>query len=210
MTTSPHDVLTPMRVEPVTLENEHVRLEPLHEKHASDLSIAVEDDTFRYFPMRSSVRTVPELRRYIAFQTSRDDTLAFAIIDPKTNRAIGSTSYMTIRPEHRSLEIGSTWITSSARGTRINPAMKRLLLAHAFETLGAVRVELKTDSRNARSRAAILKLGALEEGTLRNHIVMPDGVLRHSVYYSVTPEEWPRVKARLDERLTRSPSPRPR
>ena len=195
------DLLTSMRVEPVTLTSDRVTLEPLEHKHAPALIDALDDDTFRYMPMRSRVKTPSELRRYIDFQTTRDDTLAFAVIDNSTGRAVGSTSYMSIRPEHRSLEIGSTWIARPARGTPVNPSMKRLLLAHAFETLGAVRVELKTDARNERSRRAIAKLGATEEGTLRSHMIMPDSTLRDTVVYAITREQWPGVRERLDERL---------
>ena len=194
------DLLTSMALEPVTLANEHVTLEPLAIKHTSDLVEGLDDDTFIHMPMRSRVRTPSEVRRYIEFQTSRPDTIAFAVLEP-SGRAIGSTSYMSIRAEHRSVEIGSTWIEQRARGTNINPAMKRLLLAHAFDKRGAIRVELKTDARNARSRAAILKLSAIEEGTLRHHMIMPDGALRDTVVYAITRNDWPAVRERLDSRL---------
>lgn len=196
------DLLTSMVLEPVTLANKHVTLKPLAIKHTSDLVDALDDDTFAFMPMRSRVRTPSEVRRYIEFQTSRPDTIPFAVLDP-SGRAIGSTSYMSIRAEHRSVEIGSTWIAASARGTKTNPAMKRLLLAHAFDERGAIRVELKTDSRNARSRAAILKLGAIEEGTLRHHMIMPGAALRDTVVYAITRNDWPTVRDRLDQRLTR-------
>ncbi len=190
-----------MAVAPVTLSNTIVTLEPIALTHADDFVDAMDDSVFAYMPMRSSVRTKNEVRRYIEFQMARPSTIVFTVIDNATNRAIGSTSYMNIRPDHHGLEIGSTWITTPARGTKINPAMKHLMLKHAFEELNAIRVELKTDARNAQSRAAILKLGAEFEGILRNHIIMPDGHLRGSATYSITPDQWPAISEQLLERI---------
>lgn len=195
------DALTPMVPKPVTLRCDTVTLEPLAPRHAPDLCAAIDDRVFEFMPMRSSIRTPSQVRRYVQFQIARENTIAFAVIDNATGRAIGSSSYMAIRPEHRGLEIGSTWITASARGTPVNPAMKRLMLSHAFETLGAVRVELKTDALNARSRRAIEKLGARPEGVMRAHMVMPDGRLRDTALYAITREDWPGVAQRLRERL---------
>lgn len=195
------DPLEPMEVVPVTLRNEHVTLEPLALKHATDIGEALDDGVFRYMPMRSSVRTPSEVRRYIEFQTSRASTVAFAVIDNTTGRCIGSTSYMSIRPDHRGLEIGSTWISKASRGTRINPSMKLLMLEHAFEALDAIRVELRTDARNTRSRAAIEKLGAVFEGILRAHIIMPDRHLRNTACYSITHDEWSDVRKTLQNRV---------
>ena len=185
----------------VTLRNEVVTLEPIENWHAPDLCASLDDDVFSFMPMRSSVKTLSEVRRYVEFQQRRTETIAFAVIDNATGRAIGSTSFMGIRSEHRALEIGSTWITKSARGTRVNPAMKHLMLSHVFDALGTVRVELKTDARNLRSRSAILKLGALYEGMLRAHMIMPDGALRDTAVYSITRDEWPMVDAGLRARL---------
>ncbi len=190
-----------MVVEPVTLTNESVTLEPLSHEHIDAIMESIDDSVFKYMPMRSSVRTKNEIRRYIDFQLSRPSTIVFAVVDNSTGKAIGSTSYMNIRPEHRGLEIGSTWIAKHARGTKVNPSMKYLMLKHAFEQLGAIRVELKTDARNAQSRAAILKLGAHFEGILRHHIIMPDGHLRDSAVYSIIPEQWEDVSAALLERI---------
>lgn len=195
------DLLTPMVPEPVTLRNAVVTLEPLGVRHARDLCDAIDDGVFAYMPMRSSVKTITEVRRYVEFQVRRPSTITFAVIDNASGRAVGSTSYMGIRPEHRGLEIGSTWISKDARGTRINPAMKHLMLSHAFETLGAVRVELRTDARNAHSRAAIEKLGAVYEGMMRAHMIMPDTALRDTAVYAITREEWAAVDSRLLERL---------
>jgi RimJ/RimL family protein N-acetyltransferase len=108
---------------------------------------------------------------------------------------------MDIRPEHRGLEIGWTWIGKAYQGTQVNPENKYLLLRHAFETLGAIRVQLKTDARNIQSQRAMAKLGAKLEGTLRNQIILPDGYYRHSVMFSVIADEWPEVKAAIERRL---------
>jgi RimJ/RimL family protein N-acetyltransferase len=196
-----HDLLTAMNIEPVTLRNTIVTLEPLETRHAPDLCAALDDRVFEFMPMRSSVQTLSEVRRYVEFQRSRPNTIAFAVIDNASGRAIGSSSFMSIRPEHRGLEIGSTWITKPARGTRVNPAMKHLMLSHAFESLGAVRVELKTDARNLRSRSAILKLGAQYEGIMRQHLIMPDGHLRDTALYSITNDGWNAVDTGLRARL---------
>lgn len=195
------NLLDPMHIQPVTLRNEFVTLEPLALRHASDIVDAIDDAVFRYMPMRSSVRTPSEVRRYIEFQSSRPNTLAFAVIDNASNKAVGSTSFMNIRADHRGLEIGSTWISAASRGTKINPSMKLLMLEHAFEACGAIRVELRTDARNAQSRAAIEKLGAIFEGILRAHIIMPDGHLRDTASYSVTRQEWSEVKESLSNRV---------
>ncbi len=190
-----------MVVKSVTLTNESVTLEPLSHKHTDAITESIDDSVFKYMPMRSSIRTKNEVRRYIDFQLSRPSTIVFAVVDNSTGKAIGSTSYMNIRPEHRGLEIGSTWIAKHARGTKVNPSMKYLMLKHAFEELGAIRVELKTDARNAQSRAAILKLGAHFEGILRHHIIMPDEHLRDSAMYSIIPEQWEDVSATLLARI---------
>lgn len=195
------DLLSPMVPQPVTLRNEVVTLEPLEIRHAPDLCAALDNRVFEFMPMRSSVQTLSEVRRYVEFQQSRPSTIAFAVIDNGTGKAIGSTSFMSIRPEHRGLEIGSTWITASARGTRINPAMKHLMLGHAFDTLGTIRVELKTDARNLQSRSAILKLGAQFEGIMRQHLIMPDGHLRDTALYSITNDGWNAVDTGLRARL---------
>jgi len=196
------NLLEPMDIQPITLGNEHVTLEPLSMNHAAGIAEALDDGVFRYMPMRSSVRTPSEVRRYIEFQCGRANSVVFAVIDNTLGRCVGSTSYMNIRPDHRGLEIGSTWISAASRGTKINPSMKLLMLEHAFETLGAIRVELRTDARNARSRAAIEKLGAVYEGTLRAHIIMPDGHLRDTAGYSITQAEWPQTRESLNNRVS--------
>jgi len=127
----------------------------------------------------------------------------FATIDLASGRAIGSTRFLNIVPEHRRLEIGWTWVGTGFQRTGANREAKLLQLAHAFDDLGANRVEFKTDSRNGPSRAALLGIGATFEGIFRNHMIMPDGPLRHSAYYSVVAEDWPGVRVRLEAPLDR-------
>ncbi len=129
--------------------------------------------------------------------------LPFAVIDQKNNRVAGSTRYLDIRPNDRAIEIGSTWLGSEFQRTAINSECKYLLLRHAFEELGAVRVTLKTDGRNEQSQRAIERLGAVREGVLRKHMVMWDGYVRDTVYYSILDSEWPQVKDRLKGLLNR-------
>jgi N-acetyltransferase len=195
------DPHTPLVPQTVVLSNHVVTLEPIAHKHTDAIVEALDDSVFAYMPMRSSIRTKNEVRRYIDFQLSRPSTIVFAVIENTSGKAIGSTSYMNIRPDHRGLEIGSTWIAKHARGTKVNPSMKYLMLKHAFEELGAIRVELKTDARNTQSRAAILKLGAHFEGILRQHIIMPDGHLRDSAMYSIIPDQWEDVSTTLLTRI---------
>ena len=135
---------------------------------------------------------------------AKGTVLPFTTIDRKTGRIVGSTSYLAIEPAHKRLEIGGTWITPSHQRSPVNTEAKLLQLSHCFEVLGCNRVEFKTDSRNAKSRAALARIGAVEEGTFRAHMVMPDGALRTSVYFSVIASEWPGVKARLLQKLARS------
>jgi len=127
--------------------------------------------------------------------------VVFVVRDVASQRVVGSTRYLNLEPAHGRLEIGSTFYAPAARGTYVNPACKRLLLGHAFEELGAHRVELKCDARNTRSRASILAIGAKEEGTLRQHMVLRDGFVRDTVYFSVLDTEWPSVRSLLDGRV---------
>lgn len=178
-----------------------MRLEPLTEAHLEPLHAATPFETFVYFTNRPRDGTrgaFLEHFRAIAADTTRAQ---FAVIDRATGGVVGSSAYLDIRPAHRGVEIGYTWYAPSVRGTRVNPESKWLLLRHAFETLGCVRVQLKTDGRNVHSQRAIAKLGAVLEGTLRRHIVMPDGFVRDTVMFSILPEEWPAVEQGLLARL---------
>jgi RimJ/RimL family protein N-acetyltransferase len=193
----------PMKVTPVTLEGRHARLEPLSLAHHADLcAIGLEPELWRFIP--TQVGTPDEMRGYI--QTALDEqargvSLPFAQIEKASGRAIGSTRYGNIERAHHRVEIGWTWIAPAFQRTAVNTEAKYLLLKHAFERLGCIRVELKTDSLNERSRKAILRIGAKEEGILRNHMICSTGRIRHTVYFSITDAEWPDVKARLQARL---------
>jgi len=186
-------------VRPTTLEDDVVRLVPLDVAHASALLDAATPETFGYFSRGPSPWTAAGMRTFIEFLLGPAGTLAFCVM--VEGRASGITTYLDIRPAHRGLEIGWTWLTPSLRGTQTNPAMKRLMLSHAFDELGAIRVCLKTDERNAQSRAAILKLGAKFEGILREAVIMPDGFHRSTAMYSILAREWPEVREGLNGRL---------
>ncbi len=185
------------------LEGERVRLEPLDERHVPGLLAAATDPaTWTWLFERLDDEAV--LRAWLADALRARDAgteLPFATLDARTGRVVGSTRYMAITPAHRRLEIGWTWLAPAAWGTGINVEAKLLLLTHAFETLGAMRVELKTDARNERSRTAILALGAQFEGVFRKHMRMADGRIRDSAWYAITDDDWPVVRARLVARL---------
>ena len=192
------------QVEPVTLMGKVVRLEPLSLAHVADLcEVGLDDDIWRYM-LYGWVRTPQDMQRWVesmlALQEKGTD-LPFAVIHLAGNRAIGATRYLEIRPADRGLEIGGTWYGKAYQRTAVNTESKYLLLKHAFEALGCIRVQFKTDLRNVRSQQAIERLGAVKEGILRNHRILPDGTIRHSVYYSIIAEEWPAVKARLEQFL---------
>ncbi len=188
-------------VMPVTMEGRWLRLEPLQESHAEALAAVTPPETFRYFTVHPSGSGAEAMRAMIRGFAGDSTRLHWAMVLRESGAVVGSTAYLDIRPAHRGLEVGFTWITPEHRGTRVNPESKRLMLGHAFETLGAERVQLKCDARNARSRAAILKLGATFEGVLRRHIIMPDGYVRDTAMYSVVRGEWEGVRAGLRQRL---------
>lgn len=194
-----------MQVKPVVLEGQRVRLEPLQLSHAAALYAACQDpEIWRYMPYKQPA-ALSEMEAWIVLALDaqeRGTDVPFAIIDCHVERAVGSTRYLNILPKDRGLEIGWTWLTEAARRTSINTECKYLLLRHACETLGAIRVQLKTDSRNITSQRAIERIGAVKEGILRNHVIMPDGYYRHSVYYSILESEWPTVKAYLEGKLS--------
>jgi RimJ/RimL family protein N-acetyltransferase len=194
-----------MLIEPVTLEGRHVRLEPLSLHHHEGLTeVGLEESIWRWNPM--PVRNGEDMRAYIeealALQ-ERGLALPFATVERSSGRTVGSTRFGNIDMLNRHVEIGWTWIAPGWQRTAVNTEAKYLMLTHAFEHLGCMRVELKTDSLNERSRNAILRLGAKEEGTFRNHMVTSTGRIRHSVYFSIIDAEWPEVKARLEEKLAR-------
>lgn len=190
-----------MDVKPVTLEGRLVRMEPLSLDHAARLMEVADPQTFTYMWGKPENWTMADFQAYVQSLLSTPDMCPFATVLKETGQPVGVTTYMEIRPAHRGLEIGSTWIAQPYQGTSVNPECKYLLLRHAFETLGAVRVQLKTDGRNLHSQAAIAKLGAKKEGVLRKHVILPDGYMRDTVMFSITTDEWPQVKAGLEARL---------
>ena len=194
-----------MRVEPVVLEGSLVRLEPLSLAHHSGLSeVGLDEELWRWIP--TPVRTGAAMAAYIETalkEQASGASLPFALIEKTSGRAIGSTRYGNIEPAHHRVEIGWTWVARDWQRTMANTEAKYLLLRHAFETLGCMRVELKTDSLNERSRAAILRIGAREEGIFRNHMITASGRVRHTVYFSIVDSEWAAVKSRLEAKLGR-------
>lgn len=184
------------------LEDQILRLEPFIEGHREPLRSAADDpDLWRFHVLNQHAQTFDRYFDYYLAETAAGRECAFVIIDKATGRIAGSSAYLAIVPAHKRLEIGSTWYAKPFQGGRTNPAAKRLLVGHVIDTLGWNRVEFKLDSRNARSWAAMKKLGAVEEGIHRNHMLLPDGHIRHSVWFSITPGDWPGVKAGLDARL---------
>ena len=192
-----------MKIEPVTLQGRVVRLEPLALAHVPGLArIGLDPELWRWIP--TQVADAAQMQAWV--QTALDEqtagtSLPFAIISQASGEAIGSTRYMNIVPAHRRLEIGSTWLSTAAQRSGANTEAKLLLLTHAFEALKAIRVELKTDALNSKSRAAIARIGGIEEGIFRRHVICASGRVRDTVYFSMLDNEWPAVKARLRSML---------
>jgi RimJ/RimL family protein N-acetyltransferase len=190
-----------MALDKVALDGKFVRLEPLEERHREPLRPAAQHpEIFTFFtPMLGPLHD-----SYIDNALRRSDgsqELAFAVLLKAENRHVGMTRYLAIDETHKRLEIGSTWYEPAVWGGPVNPECKLLLMRHVFEALKFHRVEYKTDARNARSRAAILKLGATQEGIFRRHMITADGHVRDSVYFSIVDTDWPAVKAGLEKRL---------
>ena len=202
---APAVVESGMQIEPVTLSGATIRLEPLTAAHADALGDdALDPSIWRWMP--SAVTTPGDLRAYVAQALAEQRagvSLPFALVDRTSEKVIGSTRYGNISRENRRLEIGWTWIVPAYRRTAANTEMKLLLLRHAFETLGAQRVEFKTDALNEASRAALLRIGAVQEGTFRKHMLCDGGRVRDSVYFSIVDTEWPSVRERLEGLLRR-------
>ncbi len=192
-----------MVVEPITLAGNHVRLEPLSLDHLEGLcDVGLESKLWRW--TTSSIRTSEDMRNYVETALgcqAAGTALPFATFSANIGRVVGSTRFANIDRSNRRVEIGWTWVGSSWQRTAVNTEAKYLMLRHAFETLGCIRVEFKTDSLNEGSRKALLRIGAKEEGTLRNHMIVHDGRYRHSVYFSIIESEWPETRARLEEKL---------
>ncbi len=190
-----------MSIDAVTLTGRYVRLEPLEERHRETLRPAAQDPRIWAF---TASALGPDFDPWFDRALRERDAgreLPFAVCLLRDESLVGSTRYMAIEPAHKRLEIGSTWYAHAVWASEVNPECKLLLMRHVFETLGWNRVEYKTDSRNQRSRDALARLGAVEEGTFRRHMILADGHVRDSVYFSVTDADWPAVKAGLERRL---------
>lgn len=192
-------------IAPVRLHGNHVKLEPLVLEHLAGLTAAGADpEIWRWYV--APFQTSEAMRHWCdeaIEQTKAGSAVAFTVFDAKSGAALGSTRFAAIDRTHRRAEIGWTWYVRSAQRTPVNTECKYLMLREAFEQWGLIRVEFKTDSLNVRSRAALARIGAVEEGTFRNHMITHDGRIRHSVYYSITDVEWSAVKERLQQQLAR-------
>jgi N-acetyltransferase len=191
---------------PLTLEGSVVRLEPICQEHAELFWEVAKDDleeVFRWIPY--SMKTPEDFRKLVekAFaEQERGESVVFATVERSSGRVIGSTRFMNIDRANRRVEIGSTWIAPAWQRTAVNSEAKYLMLRHAFEVWGCMRVELKTDALNQKSRNAILRIGAKEEGTLRRHLITSTGRVRDTVYFSILDSEWPEVKLKLEAYLS--------
>ena len=187
--------------QPIELSNSHVVLEPLALSHAAEfLEIGQDARIWRYLAP-DPFRQLQDAHRWIAGMLQRASAtgeVSFSVFDLASGRLAGSSSFLDVRTEHGGLEIGFTWYGTAFQRTHVNTATKLALFTHAFEDLSANRVQLQTDLRNTASQNAIERLGAVKEGVLRKHKIYPDGYVRDSVMYSVTVDEWPDVRARLD------------
>jgi len=190
-----------LQVSPKILQGDLVRLEPLNEEHAQGLyNRGRYADDWKYLP-RPCFIDLADTRQWIDEALEASAQLPFAIVEKAKNKVVGSTRFLNIRPAHRGLEIGWTWIGQEWQRTHVNTETKLLLLTHAFERLGCIRVEFKTDARNERSQQALERIGAFREGVLRNHMIAQGNLLRDSVYYSITQEEWSDVKQGLRSKM---------
>jgi len=195
-----------MEVKPVTLSGRFVRLEPMSLDHADGLASIGVGQPFWDFMLYGRMDSMQDMRSWIQeilARAQQGTDLPFAVVHLASGRLAGATRYLNVMPKDRGLEIGGTWYGPEFQRTAVNTECKLLLLCHAFEVLGAIRVQFKTDLRNLRSQTAIERLGAVKEGVLRNHMILPDGRYRDSVYYSILDSEWPAVKARLAAVLER-------
>lgn len=193
-------------ITPITLTGKIVRLEPLSHGHVPDLAVAGKDESIWAFMRYGPVTTQTEMQRFVdnlLTLQERGTDLPFAVVHRETGKAVGMTRYMNIERGNRALEIGGTWYGVDYQRSGVNTECKFLLLRHAFEDLGCIRVQIKTDLRNERSQRAIERIGAVKEGVLRDHMLLPDGTVRSSVYYSILAREWPSVKQRLVGMLER-------
>lgn len=193
-------------IEPVTLVGKHVRLEPMTEAHIPGLTQIGVGQTFWDFMLYGNMETEADMQNWVRDIIARGEKgtdLPFVAIHLASGRVAGATRYLNIMPKDRGLEVGGTWYGPEFQRSPVNTECKYLLLTHAFETLDCIRVQLKTDLRNERSQKAIERIGAKKEGVLRNHMILPDGRFRHSVFYSILDTEWGDVKKNLEAMMAR-------
>ncbi|OGO22047.1 MAG: hypothetical protein A2Y54_02290 [Chloroflexi bacterium RBG_16_51_16] len=195
-----------MEVKPVILTGTHVRLEPMTEAHIPGLAEIGVGQDFWDFMLYGRMDSVDDMRgwvRQILARSTKGSDMPFVAVQLASGKVAGATRYLNIMPKDRGLEIGGTWYGVEFQRTAVNTECKYILLKHAFESLGCIRVQFKTDLRNVRSQMAIERIGAVKEGVLRNHMILPDGRFRDSVYYSIIDSEWSGVKSRLEDYLKR-------
>jgi RimJ/RimL family protein N-acetyltransferase len=198
-----------MKPEAVTLENDHVRLEPLEERHREPLRIAGNDaDLWVFANVNLNNTNFDSWIDHRLSEVANTNDLTWAVFDKASNSFVGSTSYLAVFLAHKRLEIGWTWYAKRVWAGAVNPSCKYLLMRHGFETLGLNRIELKADARNSRSCKAMERFGAKFEGIHRSHMVRPDGKLRDTAWFSVIREEWPGVRDGLLARLAAVETPR--
>ncbi|MBL8088649.1 MAG: GNAT family N-acetyltransferase [Chthonomonas sp.] len=189
-------------IRPVELVGPSIILRPLAVEDANELFAASTAETYQYYVAVAPLRwDIEAYREYIQKRLALHDAVSLVMVDRDSGRLIGESAFMEIRAASKGLEIGLTWIAEPWRGTHVNPEAKFLMLRHAFEVAGAIRVQLKTDARNQHSQAAIRKLGAMYEGTLRKHGIQINGYVRDTAMFSIVDTEWPDVKLRLLDRL---------
>ena len=191
-------------VQQVTLQGKYVRLEPMGEQHIPGLTEIGVGQDFWSFMLYGDMKSEADMRNWVLDILEREKTssdLPFVVIHLPSGRVAGATRYLNIIPKDRGLEVGGTWYGKEFQRTAVNTESKYLLLTHAFESLNAIRVQIKTDSLNLRSQAAIERIGAVKEGVLRNHMILPNGRIRHSVFYSILDNEWAGVKQNLGKML---------
>lgn len=195
-----------MRIEPITLKGEYVRLEPLRREHWQPLcEVGLDEEIWRWSPRQ--IKNKEDMRRYVEAaldEFERKVSLPFVTIEKLSAKIVGSTRFGNIDAKNRKTEIGWTWLNPRWQRTFVNTEAKLLMLAHAFETWNCIRVELKTDALNQKSRNAILRLGAKQEGVLRQHTITDSGRFRDTVYFSVIGSEWRNVKTDLKSKLESS------
>lgn len=188
----------------VTLQGKYVRLEPMGEQHILKLAEIGAGQDFWSFMLYGEMKTDADMRNWVLDILEREKKggdLPFVAIHLLSGKVAGATRYLNMVPKDRGLEVGGTWYGKEFQRTAVNTECKYLLLTHAFEVLKTIRVQIKTDSTNLRSQAAIERIGAVKEGVLRNHMILPDGRIRHSVFYSILDSEWAGVKKNLETML---------